>query len=71
MNALQSHITPDSLIIHDRDHSHYKLIEKPDCRLKIYKANSKDPYHLEHMALINNMCSWLKRYIWKFIVIYP
>ena len=67
MNALESHITPGSLIIHDGDHSHYKLIEKLNCKSEIYKANSRDPYYLEHMALINNMCSWLKRYIWRFI----
>ena len=67
MNALESHITPGSLIIHDGDHSHYKLIEKLGCRSQIYKANSRDPYYLEHMALINNMCSWLKRYLFRFI----
>ena len=67
MNALESHIIPGSLIIHDGDHSHYKLIEKLNCRSKIYKANCKDPYYLENMVLINNMCSWLKRYLFRFI----
>ena len=67
MDALKSHIMPGSLIIHDGDLSHYWLIEMFGCRSQIYKANSKDPYYLKHIALINNMCSWLKRYIWRFI----
>ena len=32
-----------------------------------YKADLKDKNYLENMALINNMCSWLKRYIYRFI----
>ena len=34
---------------------------------ELYKANTKDSSYLEKMALINNMCSWIKRYIWRFI----
>ncbi len=32
-----------------------------------YKADLKDKNYLENMALINNMCSWLKRYLYRFI----
>ncbi len=34
---------------------------------EFYKANTHDKEYLENMALINNMCSWLKRYIYRFI----
>ena len=66
-DALENHIIKGSIIIHDGDHSHYELIEKLNCKEEVYKANSKDSYYLENMALINNMCGWLKRYIWRFI----
>lgn len=67
ISALKSHIKEGSHIIHDGDHSHYKLIKELNCSEEFYKANSNDPLYLEHMRLINNMCGWLKRYIWRFI----
>lgn len=66
-SALGSHITPNATIIHDGDHSHYQLIKKLKLKEEVYKANNKDEYYLKNMALINNMCAWLKRYIWRFI----
>ena len=30
------------------------------------KQIQKNKEHLEHMELINNMCSWLKSYIYRF-----
>ena len=66
-DALESHITEGSTIIHDGDRSHNGLIKKLNCASKVYKADSKDPEYLKYMALINNMHGWLKRYIWRFI----
>ena len=34
---------------------------------EFYKTNTHDKEYLENMTLINNMCSWLKRYIYRFI----
>lgn len=65
--ALKSHIKEGSNIIHDGDHSHYKLIQELNCTEEYYKANSKDELYLEKMSLINNMCSWLKRYLRRFL----
>ena len=31
-----------------------------------YKADVKDPVYLECMAMVNNLCSWIKRYLWRF-----
>ena len=67
IEALKSHIKEGSHIIHDGDRSHYKLIKELNCTETIYKANCKDKEYLKHMALINNMCSWLKRYIRRFL----
>ena len=65
--ALKDHIKEGSIVIHDGDNSHNCLIEKLNLNSIVYKANAKDENYLKNMALINNMCSWLKRYIWRFI----
>ena len=65
--ALKDHIKECSTVIHDGDNSHNYIIEKLNLNSIVYKANSKDENYLKNMALINNMCSWLKRYIWRFI----
>ena len=67
LKTLKSHIKNGSNIIHDGDHSHYQLIKELDCTEEFYKANTKDELYLEKMSLINNMCSWLKRYIRRFV----
>lgn len=61
VNALKSHIKEGSTIVHDGDHAHCKLIEELHAKEEIYKANTKSNEYLEHMKLINNMCSWLKK----------
>lgn len=65
--ALKPHIKEGSHIIHDGDHSHYKLIQELNCSEELYKANTKDELYIEKMSLINNMCSWLKRYLRRFL----
>lgn len=66
IDALKSHIKEGSTIIHDGDHSHYKLIEELHAKEEFYKANTNSKEYLEHMELVNSMCSWIKRYIWRF-----
>ncbi len=66
-NALKDHIEKESLIIHDGEKAHNLLIDKLGCRSKVYKADIKSKEYLENMALINNMCSWLKRYIFRYV----
>ena len=61
ITVLKEHIKEGSHIIHDGDHSHNKLVEQLKCTETTYKANYKDEEYLKNMALINNMCSWLKR----------
>ena len=66
-DALQSHVTPGCHIIHDSDCSHNALIKATGCTSSVYKADSRDPEYIRHMALINNMHGWLKRYLWRFM----
>lgn len=66
VDALKPHIKENSTIVHDGDHSHYELIKQLNCKEEIYKAIKTDDEYLEKMKLINNMCSWLKRYLNRF-----
>ena len=65
--ALKDHIVKGSTVVHDGEKAHNMLIEKLGLVSEVYKADPKDRNYLENMALINNMCSWLKRYIYRFI----
>ena len=65
--ALKDHIVKGSTIVHDGEKAHNRLIEKLSLKSEVYKADKNSGEYLENMALINNMCSWLKRYIWRFI----
>ena len=65
--ALKDRIASGSVLVHDGEKAHNLLIEKLDLKSEPYIANTKDKNYLENMALINNMCSWLKRYIYRFI----
>ena len=65
--ALKDHIVKGSTIVHDGEKAHNMLIEKLELVSEAYIADTKDKNYLENMALINNMCSWLKRYIYRFI----
>lgn len=66
-HALKDHIVPESVLVHDGEKAHNLLIEKLHLHSESYIANEKDKNYLENMALINNVCSWLKRYIYRFI----
>lgn len=66
IEALSSHIREGSTVVHDGDHSHYKLINSLNCKEEVYKAIKTDKEYLERMELVNNMCSWLKRYLYRF-----
>lgn len=65
--ALLSHIEQGSTLIHDGDKSHNELVELLHCTSEIYKSTDKSDEALKHMAMVNNMCAWVKRYLWRFI----
>lgn len=67
LKSLKDHIIPNSVLIHDGENSHIKLIEELNLKSKVYKADCKNENYLNQMALINRMCGWIKRYIWRFI----
>lgn len=66
-NTLKDHIAEGSVLVHDGDKSHNKLIKNLNLYSETYIADTKDKTYLIEMALINNLCSWIKRYIYRFI----
>lgn len=70
-DALLSHLAPGSLIIHDKERSHPSLIKATGCEDIAYKADVGDPLYTEAMSMVNNLCSWVKRYLWRFIGMDP
>lgn len=65
-DALLSHIAPGSVIVHDCERSHPSLVKAAKCTDEAYKADVTDPAYLEAMELVNNLCSWLRRYLFRF-----
>ena len=65
--VLKDHIEPGAELVHDGDNSHTKLVDELHLKSEVYIADTKSTVYLEHMALINNLCSWLKRYLYRFI----
>jgi len=64
--ALLSHIAPGSVIVHDMERAHLALVKAAKCTDEAYKADTTDPVYLEAMELVNNLCSWLRRYLFRF-----
>lgn len=65
-DALLAHIAPGSVIVHDKERSHPALVRAAGCTDEAYKADVNDPAYLEAMGLVNNLCSWLRRYLFRF-----
>ena len=64
--ALKAHIAEGSVLVHDRERAHGALVRENGLVDESYKADVRDPVYLEAMALVNNLCSWIKRYLWRF-----
>lgn len=65
-DALLPHIAEGSHIVHDKEKAHNALVKAAKCTDEAYKADVRDPIYLECMAMVNHLCSWLKRYLWRF-----
>lgn len=65
--TLKNHIQPGSVVIHDGDNAHSQLIEKLNLESQVYIADTKSTTYKEKMAMINNLCSWIKRYLYRFV----
>lgn len=64
--ALGGHVAEGATLVHDRERAHGVLVRENLLEDDSYKADVRDPAYLEAMELVNNLCSWLKRYLWRF-----
>lgn len=64
--ALGGHVAGGATLVHDRERAHNVLVRENGLADESYKADARDPEYLEAMGLVNNLCSWLKRYLWRF-----
>ena len=64
--ALGGHVAEGATLVHDRERAHGVLVRENSLEDESYKADVRDPAYLEAMELVNNLCSWLKRYLWRF-----
>lgn len=61
-----AHVAKGATLVHDRERAHNVLVREKSLEDESYKADVRDPAYLEAMGLVNNLCSWLKRYLWRF-----
>ena len=64
--GMLSHIAKGSHMVHDKEKAHNVLIRKANLTDEAYKADVRDPAYLDGMQMVNNLCSWIKRYLWRF-----
>lgn len=64
--ALGSHLAEGSTVVHDKERAHNGVIADRKCSSEAYKADVTDPAYLDAMEMVNNLSSWLKRYLWRF-----
>lgn len=65
-DGLRAHIAEGSTIVDDKERSHNALVKAVKGVRESYKADVRDPIYLECMEMVNSLCSWLKRYLWRF-----
>ena len=65
-DGLESHIAEGSTVVGDRERAHDVLVKAVKGTHEAYKADVRDPVYLERVAMVNNLCSWIKRYLWRF-----
>ena len=64
--ALKTHIGRGSTIVHYCEKAHNALVRDLGLVDERYKAVTTDPVYLEQMALVNHLCSWIRRYVERF-----
>ncbi len=69
--AMGGRIAPGSLLIHDLERAHGVLVGDGGLESEAHRAGVNDPVHLERMEMLNDLCSRLKRYPWRFTGMSP
>ena len=69
--AMGVRIAPGSPLIHDLERAHRVLVRGGGLGSEAHGADVNDPAYLERMETVNDLCSWLKRYLWRFTGMSP
>lgn len=69
--AMGGRIAPGALLIHDLERAHNALVRDGGLESEAHRADVNDPVYLERMEMVNDLCSWLKRYLWRFTGMSP
>lgn len=64
-------IAPGSPHIHDLERAHGVLVREGGLDSEAHRADVNDPVYLERMGMVNDPCSLLKRYPWRFTGMSP
>ena len=59
-------IDEKSTLVHDADKSHEKLIKTLNLKEELNKSYLHDKQTQENMLMINSLCSWIKRFIYRY-----
>ena len=66
-DAPRAHVAEGAEMFHDTERSHKSLVGAARGVGGPYKADTKDPECLERMAMVNNLCSWIRRYLGGYV----
>lgn len=66
-----SRMLPGSPPIQDPERTHNVLVRDGGLESETHRADVNDPVYLERMEMANDLCSWLKRYLWRFTGMSP
>ncbi|HJI72060.1 MAG TPA: IS1595 family transposase [Coriobacteriaceae bacterium] len=69
--AIGGRIAPGPLLIHDLERAHAVLVGDGGFESEAHSADVYEPVYLERMEVVNDLCSWLKRYLWRFTWMSP
>lgn len=64
--ALGGRVAEGTTLVRDRERAHNVLVRENGLADESYRADARDPECLEAMELVSNLCSWLKRQLWRF-----
>ena len=64
--GLECHIAEGSTIVGDKERARDALVNAVNGTYESYKADVRDPVYLEQVSMADNLCVWIKRYLWRF-----
>ena len=69
--AMGGRIASGALLIHDLEWAHNALVKDGGLESETHGADVSDPVYLKQMEMVNDLCSWPKRYLWRFTGMSP